>query len=97
MLPFYKHIFRVLKQNSGDWHYSFPILSIDPANAPNKKELLKARLATMLHKATVLTQKLKDIKQTETYTTATQHTDWDTYFETSKTNLQQQIEALKAE
>ena len=47
------------------------ILTTDPNNAPNKKELLKARLAALQNNSTTALQKIQEIKQTETYTTAT--------------------------
>jgi len=71
------------------------ILSVDPANAPNKKDTLKVTLETMKNKAATITQKIKDLKVTEVYITAVSNTDWDEYFADAKTNFQKQIESLK--
>ena len=73
------------------------ILSVDPANAPNKKDTLKVTLETMKNKAATITQKIKDLKVTEVYTTAASNTDWDEYFADAKTNFQKQIESLKVQ
>ena len=71
------------------------ILSVDPANAPSKKDALKVMLETLRNKAATITQKIKDIKETDTYTTAVGNTDWDEYFAKAKINLQKQIDSIK--
>ena len=71
------------------------ILSVDPANAPSKKDTLKVMLETMKDKAANITQKIKELKTTETYITASDNNDWDEYFADAKVNLQKQIENLK--
>jgi hypothetical protein len=70
------------------------VLSVDPANATNKKDKIKATLETLKNKATAITQKIKELKETEAYITATSNADWDVYFADAKVNLQKQIEHL---
>ena len=71
------------------------VLSVDPANAPSKKETIKIMLETLKNKALTVTQKIKDLKETESYTTAANNIDWDLYFTDAKINLQKQIEIIK--
>jgi phospholipase D-like protein len=73
------------------------ILSVDPVNAPSKKDIIKVTLETLKNKAVTITQKIKELKETEAYTTAANNTDWDAYFADAKVNLQKQIESLKVQ
>ena len=71
------------------------ILTIDPNNAVQKKDLLKSRLDSMKMKIKDILEKINQIKLTESFVTATVNTNWDEYFESAKVNLQQQIDDLK--
>jgi hypothetical protein len=73
------------------------ILSVDPANAPTQKDTLKVTLETMKDKAAIITQKIKELKTTETYITASNNNNWGEYFADAKINLQKQIESLKVQ
>lgn len=70
-------------------------LPVDPANAPSKKDTIKATLEILKNKSTAITQKIIELKETETYITATDNADWDVYFANAKVKLQKQIERLK--
>lgn len=72
------------------------VLSIDPSSVPSKKEIIKTTLETLKNKAIAITQKIKELKETETHITATNNANWDLYFAEAKVNIQNQIDNLKA-
>lgn len=71
------------------------ILTTDPKNTIHKKDMLKSRLESIKRKVGDTLQRIKDIKQSEGYKTATENKNWDEYFNSAKTNLKQQIDNLK--
>ena len=72
------------------------ILSVDLQNAPSKKDTIKVILETLKNKAVAITQKIRELKGTEVYTTATSNADWDAYFTNAKIDLQKQIDNLNS-
>jgi hypothetical protein len=60
-----------------------------------QQEKLKARLSVLKLKVKDLLQRIREVKVSEAYRTASKNSDWDVYFAAAKANLQEQISAYK--
>jgi hypothetical protein len=69
-------------------------LKVSSAVGSSSKEKLKTRITHLQHKIATIGGKIRVVKQSTSYLTATKH-DWEMYFEQSRSNLQQQIEELR--
>lgn len=71
------------------------ILTLDPKDSIQKKELMLAQLNSMTLKLNRIVERIKEIKQSASYKTATENENWDEYFAKAKGKLQKQIAVLK--
>lgn len=71
------------------------ILTADPKNVLQKKDLLKVRIEEIKYKIDETIERVTNIKKSETYLTASNNKNWDEYFVSSRVKLQNQIDALK--
>jgi hypothetical protein len=71
------------------------ILNVSSKSAAQKKDFLKVHLNELKYKINTTMARLKELKASEVYLTATENPDWDLYFEQARTNLMNQIQSLK--
>jgi len=71
------------------------ILNVGSKSEAQKKDTLIIQVRELRNKISQTMKQLKEMKESEVYITAYENSDWDLYFEQAKTNLTNQIKALK--